>query len=208
MRFFRKRLGLWEIVLEKPKYYKERIINTRLGGISMKETIQDLKSRRSCRAYTDQKIEENVLDQILEAGSYAPSGMGKQSAVMVCIENKQVRDLVAQLNAQIVNADIDPFYGAGVVVVVFADTRVNTYRDDGNLVIGNLLNAAHALGVDSCYIYRAREVFKTPKGKELMKEWGLSEDYEGIGNVILGYGKPEGKKEAAPRKENYIIKVR
>ena len=77
MRFFRKRLGLWEIVLEKPKSYKERIINTRLGGISMKETIQDLKSRRSCRAYTDQKIEENVLDQILEAGSYAPSGMGK-----------------------------------------------------------------------------------------------------------------------------------
>ena len=116
---------------------------------------------------------------------------------MVCIENKQVRDLVAQLNAQIMNADIDPFYGAGVVVVVFADTRVNTYRDDGNLVIGNLLNAANALGVDSCYIYRAREVFKTPKGKELMKEWGLSEDYEGIGNVILGYGKPEGKKEAA-----------
>ena len=174
----------------------------------MQETLQDLKSRRSCRAYTDQNIPERVLDQILEAGSYAPSGMGRQSAVMVCIENKQARDLVSKLNAQIMNADMDPFYGANVVVVVFADTRINTYRDDGNLVIANLLNAAHAMGIDSCYIYRAREVFKTREGKELMKEWGLSEDYEGIGNVILGYGKPEGKKDAAPRKENYIIKVR
>lgn len=174
----------------------------------MKETLQDLKSRRSCRAYTNQEVDPDILNQILEAGTYAPTGMGRQSPVIVCIENKEVRDLVSQLNAQIINADTDPFYGAGVVVVVFADTRVNTYRDDGNLVIGNILNAAHALGVDSCYIYRAREVFKTPKGKELMKEWGLSEDYEGIGNVILGYGKPEGKKEAAPRKENYIIKVK
>lgn len=173
----------------------------------MKETLQDLKMRRSCRAYKTDSIPEDVLDTILEAGTYAPTGMGKQSPVIVCIKNEKVKEKIAHLNAQIMGVDTDPFYGAPVVVIVFGDTRINTYRDDANLVIGNLLNAAQACQVDSCYIYRAREVFKTEQGKELMKEWGLDESYEGIGNVILGYGLLEGKKEAAPRKENYIIKV-
>ena len=174
----------------------------------MKETIKDLLTRRSCRQYKAQPVEEAVLDQILEAGTYAPTGMGKQSPVIVCIENKDQRDQIAHLNAQIMNSNQDPFYGAPVVLVVFADTNCNTYRDDGNLVIANLLNAAHALGVDSCYIYRAREVFQTEQGKKLMHSWGLSDSYEGIGNVILGYGLPDGIHAPAPRKENYIIKVK
>lgn len=173
----------------------------------MKETIQDLKTRRSCRAYKPDMIYEEVLDLILEAGTYAPTGMGRQSPVIVCVKDKTTRDQISGLNAQIMGNDTDPFYGAPVVVIVFGDTRINTYRDDANLVIGNLLNAAHALDVDSCYIYRAREVFQTQQGKQLMKEWGLDEAYEGIGNVILGYGLPQGKHEPKARKENYIIKV-
>lgn len=173
----------------------------------MNDLIQMFKTRRSCKAYTDQKVEESVLDAILEAGTYAPTGMGRQSPLIVCVQNQETRDKISQLNAAIMKTDIDPFYGAPIVVVVFGDTRVPTYRDDANLVMGNLLNAAHAAGVDSCYIYRAREVFQTPEGQELMKQWGIDPAYEGIGNVILGYGKPEGIKPAAKRKADYIRKI-
>ena len=173
----------------------------------MNDWIQMFKTRRSCKAYTDQKVEESVLDAILEAGTYAPTGMGRQSPLIVCVQDQETRDKISQLNAAIMQTDIDPFYGAPIVVVVFGDTRVPTYRDDANLVMGNLLNAAHAAGVDSCYIYRAREVFQTPEGQELMKQWGIDPAYEGIGNVILGYGKPEGIKPAAKRKADYIRKI-
>lgn len=173
----------------------------------MNDLIQMFKTRRSCKAYTDQKVEESVLDAILEAGTYAPTGMGRQSPLIVCVQDQETRDKISQLNAAIMKTDIDPFYGAPIVVVVFGDTRVPTYCDDANLVMGNLLNAAHAAGVDSCYIYRAREVFQTPEGQELMKQWGIDPAYEGIGNVILGYGKPEGIKPAAKRKADYIRKI-
>ena len=173
----------------------------------MNDLIQMFKTRRSCKAYTDQKVEESVLDAILEAGTYAPTGMGRQSPLIVCVQDQETRDKISQLNAAIMKTDIDPFFLSSIVVVVFGDTRVPTYRDDANLVMGNLLNAAHAVGVDSCYIYRAREVFQTPEGQELMKQWGIDPAYEGIGNVILGYGKPEGIKPAAKRKADYIRKI-
>ena len=178
------------------------------GGLNMKETLQDLKTRRSCRKYCPEQIKDEELDAILEAGTYAPTGMGKQSPVIVVVQDKETRDYLSKLNAEIMGADTDPFYGAPTVLIVLADRSRNTCVDDGNLVIGNLLNAAHAVGVDSCYIYRAREVFNSEAGKELLKKWGIEGDYEGIGNVILGYGLPEGIKEPAPRKENYIIRVK
>lgn len=173
----------------------------------MKETLQDLKARRSCRKYRAEQITKEELDQILEAGTYAPTGMGKQSPVIVAVQDKETRDLLSKLNAKVMGSDVDPFYGAPTVLVVLADRTVRTHVDDGNMVIGNLLNAAHAIDVDSCYIYRAREVFDTDEGKALLKKWGVEGDYEGIGNVILGYGLPEGKKEAAPRKSSYIVRV-
>ncbi|MCM1282734.1 MAG: nitroreductase [Muribaculaceae bacterium] len=173
----------------------------------MKETLVDLKTRRSCRAYKPEPVAEEALDAILEAGIYAPTGMGKQSPLIVVVSDKETRDLLSKLNAEVMGADTDPFYGAPTVLVVLADRSVRTHVDDGNLVIGNLLNAAHAVGVDSCYIYRAREVFDSVQGKELLKKWGVEGDYEGIGNVILGYGLEEGKREAAPRKEGYIVRV-
>ena len=173
----------------------------------MKETLQDLKTRRSCRKYRSEQIKEEELDAILEAGMYAPTGMGMQSPLIVAIQDKKTRDLLSKMNADIMGTDTDPFYGAPTVLVVLADKERRTYLDDGNMVISNLLNAAHAVGVDSCYIYRAKEEFDSPEGQALLKQWGIEGNYAGIGHVILGYGLPEGIKEAAPRKENYIVRV-
>lgn len=110
------------------------------------------------------------------------------------------------MNAAVMGNDSDPFYGAPTVVAVFADSRRETCVEDGSLVMGNLMNAAFSLGVDSCWIHRAREVFQTKEGKALMKKWGLGEEYIGIGNCILGYGdKP--LPQAKPRKEGFVIRV-
>lgn len=170
----------------------------------MNETIRTLMTRRSVRSYSGRRVEKEILDEIMEAGMYAPSGMGRQSAVMVAVTDpERVYDL-SMMNAAVMGSDTDPFYGAGTVIVVFADSTVHTYIEDGSLVMGNLLNAAHSLGVDSCWIHRAREVFETPEGLLMMKKWGLDERYKGIGNCILGYtDKPVP--EAKLRKGDYII---
>ncbi|MCC8131294.1 MAG: nitroreductase family protein [Oscillospiraceae bacterium] len=173
----------------------------------MKETLQDLKTRRSCRKYRDEQIKDCELDAILEAGTYAPTGMGKQSPIIVAVQNKADIDELSRLNSKVMGRDVDPFYGAPTVVVVLVPASFPTGRDDGNMVIANLLNAAHAVGVDSCYIYRAREVFEMDEGKALLKKWGIEGDYVGVGNVILGYGDEGGTREAAERKAGYIVKV-
>lgn len=173
----------------------------------MKETLRDLKERRSCRAYLPEQIREEALAAILEAGTYAPTGMGRQSPVIVAVQDPETRNALSQMNAAVMGRDGDPFYGAPTVVVVLADPEIGTYLYDGVLVMGNLMNAAQAVGVDSCYIFRAKEVFETAEGKALLRKWGIPERYVGIGNCILGYGAPGGKQEAAPRKENYIVRV-
>lgn len=173
----------------------------------MKETLLDLKTRRSCRKYKEEQIKEEELQLILEVGTYAPTGIGAQCPKIVVLQDKETIQYVSKLNATVMGTTSDPFYGAPTVVIVLAERSRKTYVDDGNMVIANLLNAAHAVGVDSCYIYRAREVFDSEEGKELLEKWGIHGDYEGIGNVILGYGLPEGIKEAAPRKADYIVRV-
>lgn len=173
----------------------------------MKETLRDLKERRSCRAYLPEQIREEALAAILEAGTYAPTGMGRQSPVIVAVQDPETRNALSRMNAAVMGRDGDPFYGAPTVVVVLADPEIGTYLYDGVLVMGNLMNAAQAVGVDSCYIFRAKEVFETAEGKALLRKWGIPERYVGIGNCILGYGAPGGKKEAAPRKEGYIVRI-
>lgn len=169
--------------------------------------MEDLRTRRSCRAFKPEQIKDEELDAILEAGTYAPSGMGQQASMIVVIQDKELIQKISKMNARVMDADVDPFYGAPTLLVVFSDTERPTYRDDGALVMGNLLNAAHAVGVDSCFIYRAREVFGSDEGRALMNEWGVPKSYEGIGNCVLGYGALGGIKEAAPRKENYVVRV-
>lgn len=163
-----------------------------------------IKERRSIRKYKKEQISDEQLKAILEAATYAPTGQGKQSPVMVVVQNPELIEKLSRLNAGVMGSDGDPFYGAPTVVVVLADSARGTCVEDGSLVMGTLLLAAHAVGVDSCWIHRAREVFETPEGKELLKEWGLSDNYIGIGNCILGYRDCEYP-EPKERKKDYII---
>ena len=168
----------------------------------MNETIKNLVERRSCRKYSSTQIKEDELNSVLKAGEYAPTGMGMQSPIIVVLQNKSIIDKLSKINAKIMGKDEDPFYGAPTVLVVLADKNIGTYIEDGSLVLGNLMNAAYSLGLGSCWILRAKEEFETDEGKELLKEWNISENYVGIGHCILGY--PEEKSEAKPRKDGYI----
>ena len=172
----------------------------------MNKTLEDLKTRRSCRAYTAQQVSKEELDQVLEAGMYAPTGMGRQSPIMVAVQDPDTVRELSRLNARVMGASTDPFYGAPTVIEVLADPEIGTYREDGSLVMGNLLNAAHAVGLGSCWIHRAREVFDSPEGKALLKKWGVPEKYVGIGNCILGYA-AQPAAAPKPRKADYIFRV-
>ena len=165
--------------------------------------LEFLKTRRAVRSYEKQIPEKELIDKVLEAGTYAPTGMGKQSPVIIAVTNPEVRDRLSRMNAEIMGRDTDPFYGAPVVLVVLADKDISTYQYDGSLVMGNLMNAAHAVGLGSCWIHRAKEMFETEEGKALLKEWGINGNYEGIGNCILGYPAQE-LPAPKPRKPDYI----
>ena len=170
------------------------------------ETLTTLKTRRSCRAYKADRVEEEKLNAIVEAGTYAPTGMGKQSPIILVIKDQEIRNKLAKINAAAMGMEIDPFYGAPELIVVLADKTMPTYLYDGSLVMGNMLNAAADLGVASCWVHRAKEEFESEEGKAILKKLGIEGDYEGIGNLILGYAaKPAG--EAAPRKANYVYSV-
>ena len=168
---------------------------------------ENLLTRRSIRSYKNDPIPTDVLDRILEAGTYAASGMGQQPAIILAITDRATRDKLSRLNQKARGGDTDPFYGAPTVLVVLASKERPTCVEDGSLVMGNLMNAAYAVGVGSCWIHRAREVFDSPEGKELLGKWGIEGDYIGVGHCILGY--PEGDAPAAkPRKDDYVVYVR
>lgn len=172
-------------------------------NMSENNALEVLKTRRAIRAYQDKMPERELIAQIVEAGTYAPTGMGRQSPVIVAVTNREIRNRLSRLNAGIMGNDTDPFYGAPVVLVVLADKQCPTYLYDGTLVMGNLMNAAHAVGLGSCWIHRAKEVFETPEGKALLKEWGIEGEYEGIGNCIIGYSAQEAP-QPKPRKPDYV----
>ena len=169
----------------------------------MNEVLNNLLTRRSTKKYTDQAVPKELLEQIIAAGTHAANGRGFQSPIILAITNKEIRDRLSVLNAGIMGAPIDPFYGAPVVLVVLADKKIPTAVYDGSLVLGNMMPAAHALGLGSCWIHRAKEVFDLPEGKELLKSLGIEGDYEGIGNCILGYPAADPAPRA-PRKEDYV----
>lgn len=166
---------------------------------------EDLLTRRSVRKYSDRPVEEEKLDKVLTAGLYAPTGMNNQLPVLVAVRDKATRDELSRMNAAVMGTSGDPFYGAPCVIVVLSDPERMTWVEDGSLVLGNLMNAAHSLGLGSCWIHRAKECFDTPEGKELLRAWGVPENYRGVGNCILGYAAEEP--EAKPRKSGRIIKI-
>ena len=166
---------------------------------------EDLLTRRSVRKYSDRPVEDEKLDKVLTAGLYAPTGMNNQLPVLVAVRDKATRDRLSRMNAAVMGASGDPFYGAPCVIVVLSDPERMTWVEDGSLVLGNLMNAAHSLGLGSCWIHRAKECFDTPEGKELLRAWGVPENYRGVGNCVLGYAAEEP--EAKPRKSRRIIKI-
>lgn len=170
----------------------------------MNQAVENLLTRRSIRRYQKTQITDEELHLVLEAGTYAPTAMGSQSPVMAVVQNPQTISLLSRLNAAIMGTDSDPFYGAPTVIVVFGDSTQKNYIQDASLVMGNLMNAAHGIGLGSCWINRAREVFETTEGKELMKTWGIPGHYAGIGNCILGYP-DQDIPEPKSRKRDYII---
>lgn len=175
----------------------------------MSETLQTLVNRKSCKAYAPELIEEEKLEAIIKAGTYAATGMGKQSPIIIAITNKELRDKLSKMNAKVMGreGELDPFYGAPELLLVLANKSVPTYIYDGSLVMGNLMNAAFDLGVGSCWIHRAKQEFETEEGKAILKELGIEGDYEGIGHLILG--KPAAPyHEDVPRKDNYVYYVK
>lgn len=154
----------------------------------MNTVIENMKTRRSVRAFDpDRMPERSLIEAVAEAGTYAPTGRGAQSPLIVAVTSKAVRDRLSELNA-----------------AVMADRTRPTYLYDGSLVMGNLMNAAHALGLGSCWIHRAREVFDSEEGKAMLRAWGIEGDYEGIGHCVLGYPREGAVREAAPRKDDYV----
>lgn len=172
----------------------------------MAETLDVLKQRRSCRAFTNQPVEKEKMAAILEAGTYAPTGRGKQSPIIIVIKDQEVKEKLRKMNAEIMGTKSDPFYGAPELVVVLANKQRPTYIYDGTLVLGNMMNAAADLGIGSCWIHRAKEEFETEYGKSLLKRLGVEGDYEGIGHLVLGYPAKEPV-QPAKRKDNYIYEL-
>ena len=189
--------------------YENARVNLELSWryYQMSEVINNMKTRRSIRKYKPDMIPEDVLNRIIEAGTYAATGMGKQSPIIIAVTNKEIRDKFSKMNAEIMSVDSDPFYGAPVVLIVLADKARPTYVYDGSLVMGNLMLAAHAEGIGSCWIHRAKEEFESEEGKAFLKSLGIEGDYEGIGHCVLGYTDGEEPK-AMPRKENYVYCVK
>ena len=172
----------------------------------MNETLQTILSRVSVKKYKSDPVPKELIEKIVEAGLSAPSGLNKQSAIILAVTNKQVRDELSLINA---GKDpfkrADPFYGAPCVLVVLADKSVPTHVYDGSLVMENLLLGAHSLGLGACWIHRARETFEQPLWQAVLQKLGIEGEYEGIGNCVIGY--PDVVPEQKPRKENRVYYI-
>ena len=172
-----------------------------------KAILECMETRRSVRTYLPNAVPEEKLERILRAGLYAASGMGRQSAMILCVTDKVLRDRLMRMNAAIMGTpEKDPFYGAPCVLVVLADRSILTAVYDGSLVLGNMMLAAHAEGLGSCWIHRAREEFDSDEGKAILHDLGVEGDYEGVGHLIVGYA-DGAEPEAKPRREGRVLRV-
>ena len=173
----------------------------------MSDVLNKMKTRRSIRKFKADMIPEEILEQIIEAGTYAATGKNFQAPIIIAVTNREMRDKLSKMNAAIMGAEMDPFYGAPVVLIVLADKNWPTHVYDGSLVMGNLMLAAHELGIGSCWIHRAREEFESEEGKAILKDLGIEGEYEGIGHCVLGFIDGEYP-DAKPRKENWVYYIK
>ena len=173
----------------------------------MNTELQALLERRSIRSYKPDMVPQELIDQVIEAGLYAASGHGEQDSIIVAVTNKEVRDKLSQMNRAIMGTKSDTFYGAPVVLIVLAPKSNKNGIYDASLIMGNMMQAAHAVGLGSCWINRAKQEFESVEGKQLLKDWGIEGEYEGVGHCILGY--INGKVPLAlKRKPNRVFYVK
>ncbi|MCQ2227126.1 MAG: nitroreductase [Bacteroidales bacterium] len=171
----------------------------------MNKVIENMVTRRSVKKFDGKMVPEELVAEICKAGTYAPTGMGMQSPIIIAVTNKALRDKLSKMNADVMSADIDPFYNAPVVLVVLARKDVSTHVYDGTLVMENLMLAAHSLGLGSCWIHRAKEEFESEEGKKILRDLGIDGDYEGIGHCVIGYAAAGSERPEKPRKSDYVI---
>lgn len=169
------------------------------------KVLENIKTRRSVRKYLHKVVPIELMDKVLEAGTYAPSGMNHQSSTIVVINNKKTRDELSKLNASFLDTRVDPYYGAPQIIIVLANPKSSTYVEDGSVVLMNMMLAAHSLGLATVWVHREREMFASLKGKELLKSWGLDTSLVGVGSLAIGY--PAEIPNPHPRKEHYIVKI-
>ncbi len=170
------------------------------------EVLENIRSRRSVRAYKPDEVPQDKLRAVLEAGTYAPTGRGRQSPTIIAVKSADCRARLSKLNAAVMGRDVDPYYGAPVIVLVLADPSVNTWVEDGTCVLENLMLAAHSVGLATVWVHREREIFDSPEGKQLLREWGVDESLRGVGSVALGYA-AAAPQPASKRKDGYIVEV-
>lgn len=170
------------------------------------EILTLIKTRRSIRSFKPDAVPQELLDAVLEAGTYAPTGGGRQSPTIVAVMSETYRKQIEKLNAAVMGKDIDPYYGAPVIVLVLADGAANTFVEDASCVLENMMLAAASLGLGSVWIHREREIFDSEEGKALLRQWGLPQTLRGVGSIALGYAAAPAP-APAPRKEGYIVRV-
>ena len=169
--------------------------------------LEIIRTRRSCRSYKSDQITDEQLNAVLEAGTYAPTSRGLQSPFIVAVQHDALKARLAKLNAEVMGVTTNPYYDAPTYVLVFVPADAPNGVQDASLVLENMMLAAHAQGLGSCWIHREREMFATAEGKELMRAWGFPEGLVGIGALSLGY--PSGEPSPAkPRKEGYARVIR
>lgn len=174
----------------------------------MNEVINNIITRRSVKNYKPTAVDDRLIEQILEAGTYAPTGRNAQAPIIIAVTNRELRDKLSRMNAEVLGTTYDPFYGAPVVLIVLAKKSVNTHVYDGSIVMQNLMLAAHSLGLGSCWIHRAKEEFESAEGKAILQSLGINEEYEGIGHCVIGYAAEGTEKAPTPRKKDYVYWVK
>ena len=166
------------------------------------EVLKAIRERRSIRRYKEQQITDDELTTVLEAGTWAPTGHGTQDPVIIAVQNKELRDKLSRMNAEIFKVESDPYYGAPTIVLVFASKDSHNRERDASLVLGNMMLAAHSIGLASCWINRVDAMFETEEGKQIMQELNLPDTLAGVGSLALGYASSQPR-TVKPRKEDY-----
>lgn len=171
------------------------------------EVLKAIRERRSIRRYETRQIADEELKTVLEAGTWAPTGHGTQSPVIVAVQNPELRERLMRMNADIMGVSTDPYYGAPTIVLVLDPADNYNKERDGSLVLGTMMLAAHSIGLASCWINRVDTMFESEEGKAILRELGLPEDLAGIGSLALGYASSQPK-TVKPRKEDYYRVVK